>query len=174
MRSMADTVMIERQKATRLLKKLRKRLAACTTAADSNTLERQIHETEVDLNYALYCPLDQKYIALYANKSREEDSEEGHDSNNVTAKPPMWAEVERRMEKGTLSELRNGASQSSAQELGHQEVRRKANGSAARKDDRGEDRERGKPNKPGGPRKSERDEGGDVEGDESDGGFFEE
>lgn len=60
-----------------------------------------MHISEVDLNYALYYPLSERYISLFpANESNEEGSAE-------RKKPPMWAEVERRTEEGTLDELRN-------------------------------------------------------------------
>lgn len=60
-----------------------------------------MHISEVDLNYAQYSPLSERYISLFpAGESSTEESTE-------RKKPPMWAEVERRMEEGTLDELRN-------------------------------------------------------------------
>ncbi|KAI9811275.1 MAG: 18S rRNA maturation protein [Thelocarpon impressellum] len=92
----------ERQKATRLLKKLRKTLAASSSAEDRQALERRVHEADVDLHYALYCPLDEKYTALYAGRPADAATETGSE------KPELWREVERRMEEGTLEDLRNG------------------------------------------------------------------
>lgn len=56
-----------------------------------------MHIAEVDLNYTQYHPLSEVYVSLYPNKTA---SGEG-------PKPPMWAEVERCMEDGTLNKLRN-------------------------------------------------------------------
>lgn len=90
-------------------------------------LER-LHEAKVDLNYTLYAPLDQKYIALYASNSNGEeagkindgskaeqalgasakDDEAGIFRNQSGQKPPLWYEVEKAMENGTLEALRDG------------------------------------------------------------------
>ena len=64
-----------------------------------------MHVAEVDLNYTQYCPLSEVYVSLYPReKSAIEDGEETKKSD---AKPPMWVEVERCMEDGTLNRLRN-------------------------------------------------------------------
>ncbi|KFZ12264.1 hypothetical protein V502_07183 [Pseudogymnoascus sp. VKM F-4520 (FW-2644)] len=94
----------ERQKATRTLKKLKKRLLEATTAEDVEDIKSQMHIAEVDLNYAHSYPLNERYISLYPPKG----AEEGVDQQNDAVKPPMWAEIERRMEEGTLKELRYG------------------------------------------------------------------
>ncbi|KAL8948358.1 MAG: hypothetical protein Q9222_005454 [Ikaeria aurantiellina] len=98
----------ERQKATRNLKKLRKRLAAAATdSPERRNLETQIHSAEVDLNYAMYHPLDEKYISLYPNQETERaDGETG--SVATTSKPAMWATVEKSMANGSLQALRDG------------------------------------------------------------------
>ena len=103
---------IERQKATRTLKKLRKLLASASTSEETVRLQEKVHEAEVDLNYAIYYPLDQKYIGLYPRKAEVEQNtyalndEKGED----TVKPPLWTEVEKRMETGKLDELRMSSS----------------------------------------------------------------
>ncbi|KAI9888386.1 MAG: 18S rRNA maturation protein [Vezdaea aestivalis] len=99
----------ERQKATRLLKRLQKKRLAIQEGSgeEARTLDGQIHQAEVDLNYALYCPLAQKYIALYAGKDEVKDSK-GEAEDGERNKPPLWEEVERRMEEGTLMQLRDG------------------------------------------------------------------
>jgi hypothetical protein len=66
---------------------------------------------EVDLNYTQYYPLLQRYISLYPQKGIR-GSETGNQDENIddmTRKPPMWAEVEKRMVDGTLDQLRNGS-----------------------------------------------------------------
>ena len=90
-------------------------MSADLATVEQDDLKRQIHETEVDLNYALYCPLDQKYSSLFSGKGdAAQDDEEGPEESRSRPKPPMWAEVERRMKTGTLEELRNGSTSTEA------------------------------------------------------------
>ena len=136
---------LERQKATRQLKKLRRLLDEKPSVLKTE-IERRIHETEVDLNYALYFPLDEDYVPLYPRRRPKEeddddhgDEQEGrsrkrkrpslddrgttkdgddndrqadnidHDDDDVEkVRPPLWKEVERRMQADTLVQLRNG------------------------------------------------------------------
>ncbi|KAI9806370.1 MAG: hypothetical protein M1825_006485 [Sarcosagium campestre] len=100
----------ERQKATRQIKKLQKQLTSAETTEDAQLLNTKLHVAEVDLKYAQYCPLDQKYISLYADRAKQETGGADEDSTYKGDKPPLWAEVERRMEEGTLDALRNGDS----------------------------------------------------------------
>jgi hypothetical protein len=113
----------DRQKATRILKKLRRQLSTETenaeTSADKSKLEelqRQIHDAEVAVNYAIYYPLMKPYSALYPRtkqekKGSDEDTEmqdaEGSKTQAAKGDPEMWAAVERAMEEGTLDALRN-------------------------------------------------------------------
>lgn len=71
-----------------------------------NSLKDKIHVADVDLNYTQYCPLNEIYISLFAQKDFGED---GKDSSEVfdASRPAMWAEVEKAMEEGTLELLRN-------------------------------------------------------------------
>jgi hypothetical protein len=65
----------------------------------------------VDLKYTQYCPLNEVYIGLYATSGSGADDEGAADDEAQAlgrAKPPLWAEVEKRMENGGLDELRNG------------------------------------------------------------------
>lgn len=93
----------ERQKATRQLKKLRKRLLETQSTEEVEQLKEEMHILEVDLNYTQYHPLSETYISLYPPKGSKEDAEDKADK----AKPPMWKEVEKCMEEGTLDRLRN-------------------------------------------------------------------
>lgn len=68
-------------------------------------MKKQMHVAEVDLNYAQYYPLSEVYVSLYPNKSTPDL--EG-------PRPPMWAEVEKCMEDGTLGRLRNRVSNAPA------------------------------------------------------------
>jgi hypothetical protein len=104
---------IERQKATRQVKKLRKRLLEAQSDEEVNAIKAKMHVAEVDLNYAQYYPLNQRYISLYPPKVGEDTeagSHEGGQIDDTNQKPPMWAEVERRMANGTLNQLRNSSS----------------------------------------------------------------
>jgi len=94
----------ERQKASRQLKKLRKRLLQTDSTEEVERLKHEMHIAEVDLNYSQYFPLSEPYISLYPQKGSA--AEESEDSSK-TSKPPLWEEVESCMEKGTLDKLRN-------------------------------------------------------------------
>ncbi|KUJ21038.1 uncharacterized protein LY89DRAFT_778665 [Mollisia scopiformis] len=96
----------ERQKATRLLKRLRKRLIEADSTEEVETLKTQMYVAEVDLNYTQYCPLSLPYVSLYPPKgtvTKDEDEQ----VEDTRPKPEMWAEVEKCMELGTLDRLRN-------------------------------------------------------------------
>ena len=69
------------------------------------------------MSYTLYYPLDQKYVALYADRKDgvdvgggpiKETEDEEDDGSVERVKPPLWKEVERRMATGGLEELKNG------------------------------------------------------------------
>lgn len=89
-----------------MLKKLKKQLLEATTTEDVEEIKAQMHVVEVDLNYTHYYPLNERYVSLYPQKGpAEEEKPEGTDP---AKKPEMWAEIEKRMEEGTLKELRYG------------------------------------------------------------------
>lgn len=105
----SNPAVTERQKATRQLKRLRKRLLATESVEEVETLKAQMHIAEVDLNYTQYSPLCETYISLYPpQKNSSEDPGDGPKAeNSPQPKPPMWSEVEKCMEDGTLNKLRN-------------------------------------------------------------------
>jgi len=104
----SNLAVIERQKATRQLKKLRKRLLATESAEEVETLKAQMRIAEVDLNYTQYSPLSEPYISLYPQqKNSTEGSEDGPRAEDSQPKPSMWLEVEKCMGDGTLNKLRN-------------------------------------------------------------------
>lgn len=105
----------ERQKATRRLKRLKTLLSkADRESEDYVDLKRKTHEAEVDLNYALYCPLAEKYTSLYKQKSdagegditMSNDSLMSQQSGAMAPRPAMWDTVEQCMKEGTLWALR--------------------------------------------------------------------
>jgi hypothetical protein len=64
-----------------------------------------MHVAQVDHDYTQYYPLGEVYVSLYPQKS----GAIGQEVTGVVSKPPMWKEVEKCMEEGTLSRLRNRA-----------------------------------------------------------------
>ncbi|KAF2183162.1 hypothetical protein K469DRAFT_584364 [Zopfia rhizophila CBS 207.26] len=110
----------DRQKATRILKRLRRQLVSLEDRSKKESLLRQIHTAEVDLNYALYYPLMKPYSSLYPRAKREQSkSEEPAEEDELSGQhreeqsqghkgdPEVWRAVERAMEEGTLDALRN-------------------------------------------------------------------
>lgn len=108
----------DRQKATRILKRLKKELSALSDASQKTKLQLRIHNAEVDVNYAIYYPLMKPYSSLYPkSKNRKPDDSEdaedtGEDSKNSAevdgpkGDVEMWRAVERAMEEGTPDKLR--------------------------------------------------------------------
>lgn len=108
----------DRQKGTRILKRLKKELSALSDDSKKTKLQQRIHNAEVDVNYAIYYPLMKPYSSLYPkSKNRKADDSEdaedtGEDSKNSTevdgpkGDVEMWRAVEQSMEKGTLDKLR--------------------------------------------------------------------
>ena len=70
----------------------------------------------MDLNYTLYCPLNEKYTSLYkrtdgtgsADITMSDSTPGTYESTAETEKPPMWKVVEKCMDDGTLEALREG------------------------------------------------------------------
>lgn len=108
------TVVIERQKATRTLKKLKVRIAkADHDSTEYQNLQNDVHEAEVDVNYTLYHPLDEKYQSLYPrngdNVGMTEDITDDQRARKAgVTKPAIWKIVESSMTDGTLEALRDG------------------------------------------------------------------
>ena len=100
---------VERQKASRQVKKLRKRLLEAKSTEEVENIKIQMHIAEVDLNYTHYYPLNIRYVSLYPQNNRaskDDDFDAGGDA--PAKKPPMWAQVEKCMSDDTLDQLRDG------------------------------------------------------------------
>ncbi|EUC48882.1 hypothetical protein COCMIDRAFT_86144 [Bipolaris oryzae ATCC 44560] len=108
----------DRQKGTRILKKLKKELQGEEDEEKKQELAQKVHNAEVDVNYAIYYPLMKPYASLYPKSKKEKaDSDEsgegdsGDKPNREVDGPKgdvaMWKTVEEAMEKGTLDALRN-------------------------------------------------------------------
>lgn len=111
----SDMMCLERQKATRNLKKLRTQLASATPGtAAYESIGNHIHCAEVDLNYTRYCPLAEKYVGIFPRQ--ETSKTEGTTKTSAPwqkTKPAMWTVVENCMANGTLQALRDGKLQTS-------------------------------------------------------------
>ncbi|KAM0802222.1 hypothetical protein BDR22DRAFT_803841 [Usnea florida] len=95
----------ERKKATRAHKQLKKRLdASSPDTSEYKQLEQELHDAEIDVNYTIYHPLIEKYRSLFP---RQEDGETAA-RKLVTVKPAIWKMVEQCTEDGTLEALRDG------------------------------------------------------------------
>ena len=98
----------ERKKATRAHKQLKKRLdASSPDTSEYKQLEQELHDAEIDVNYTIYHPLTEKYSSLFP---RQEDTPGGETAARklVTVKPAVWKMVEQCTADGTLEALRDG------------------------------------------------------------------
>ncbi|CZT16590.1 uncharacterized protein RCC_02424 [Ramularia collo-cygni] len=120
----------ERQKAERRLKQARKALRACEgDEAEREKLGKEVDEYEVDLNYALFFPLDEHYVSLYPTRKRKEDGEPA--TSEVEGKrqgdKAMWELVRKCMAEGKnrLEQLREGklTQNDDAEEVDHAETK---------------------------------------------------
>lgn len=118
----ADDFCIDRKSATKRLKKLLKERETLSLSADTAAVshklsvqDERIHLARVDLNYTIYCPLTEKYVALYPkstegqeqhDKSLNPEPESELDANAI--KPQLWHAVAQSMDNGTLEPLREG------------------------------------------------------------------
>ena len=99
----------ERQKATRALKKLQKRLEASSPdTSDYNQLAKEVQDAKTDVNYTIYYPLTEKYQSLFPRQGGSSGGETTPARKLVTEKPAMWDVVERCTADGTLDALRDG------------------------------------------------------------------
>lgn len=154
--------MAERQKATRIVKRLTKQLPNAKNESEKASLLRKIHNADVDVNYTLYYPLLKPYVSLFPRK-------EGGSGDGPVDGPKgnldMWRAVEKAMEDGKLEALRN--SKDGVTVLRGKDSARQGN----RRQER-EDRKKGKSKDAASSARKE--DENDHEGeDDSDGGFFE-
>lgn len=176
----------ERQKAERRLKKLRKELKSCREQGGekdrAEALSRKVEDAEVDLNYALYFPLDQDYVKLFPSKKNAAGGEEksatpeteGADTERQ-GDVQMWELVRKCGKEGTLKDLREGRLKQDGAEEGVEAPRphkkgmkktEKANKDAGKK-------AVGKSSVARGNDKAKMEAAEEESGDESGGGFFE-
>ena len=152
----------ERQKATRALKKLQKRLdASPPDTSDYNPLAKEVQDAKIDVNYTIYYPLTEKYQSLFPRQGGSSGGEKAPARKLVTEKPAMWDVVERCTADGTLDALRDGKLATSLP-VGHRKHQlEKARSKRPSKNDRAGS-------------KMSKSAGAQEQHEESDGGFFEE
>ncbi|KAF5859278.1 18S rRNA maturation protein [Aspergillus alliaceus] len=119
---------LDRKTASKDVKRLERRekeisssdLDSAAKEKKLSDLAQKLHVARVNLNYPIYYPLSERYVALYAeakkNKDQvkdgknDEDGKTGYTLVHATAaeKPAMWYTVEKCMKDGTLELLRDG------------------------------------------------------------------
>ncbi|KAG5981297.1 hypothetical protein E4U55_003093 [Claviceps digitariae] len=105
---------VERKKASRLVKQLKRKIEQSPESDDIEDLKRQLHIAEVDEAYTIYHPHLEPYHSLYGSvkadgKGKQDDQEAEEEVKNQipTAKialeserPAMWSVVEKAMKQG--------------------------------------------------------------------------
>ncbi|KAI9041196.1 Efg1 domain-containing protein [Aspergillus affinis] len=146
---------LDRKTATKDVNRLLRREKAISESSDpaasskKKKLEQKIHIARVNLNYTIYYPLTEKYIALYAKVKKEKESSSKDDAAEDSAddagfkaihatvadKPALWHTVEKCMKDGTLDLLRDGklASSSSREEGSGQQQKSSSSGRQSEK-----------------------------------------
>lgn len=96
----------DRQKASKRLKRARKEFSALDEAdAARQQAQRDVHEAEVNVNYAIYYPLDRPYSCLYPKRKAEEQEDT---LTGVNGDQAIRQLVEQCMADGRLKDLREG------------------------------------------------------------------
>ncbi|OQE47548.1 hypothetical protein PENCOP_c001G02780 [Penicillium coprophilum] len=104
---------LDRKTATKELNRLtRREKEEDLDSKQKARLAAKIHTCQVNLNYAIYYPLTEKYISIYPNgkpDATDPQSElQTEETKSNDSKPPLWPVVEKCMEEKTLDLLRNG------------------------------------------------------------------
>lgn len=97
---------VERKRAMRTAKSLKKRIGKATDEQEIKQLQHELHVAEVDEAYAQHFPHTETYISLYP-KSRSKSkpsTDDGSADTEVglkTERPPIWTEIEKAMKEGS-------------------------------------------------------------------------
>lgn len=96
---------VERKKAMRLAKQVRRKIEKNDVPEDLKDLKHDLHVAEVDEAYTQHFPHAEAYISLYTNSRPEAAGEDGEESTTAkdllkTPRPPMWKTVEEAMKEG--------------------------------------------------------------------------
>lgn len=100
----------DRRKAEKRVKKAKKEVQDSGDGeAGKKVLEQKVKDAEVDVQYAVYYPLEKDYVPLFPRKQKgSEDDDEDVGEVERKGDPVMWETVKRCMADGTLDALRNG------------------------------------------------------------------
>lgn len=107
----ANAPCVERKKAERLRKKLKKQADETTDLGEKASIEADLHIANVDYHYTRYFPFLERYESLYtASEESKGDEAEGQPAAIRalhSERPAMWKVVEEAMRKGqaALEEL---------------------------------------------------------------------
>ena len=162
----------DRQKATKRLKRARKAMKEVEDDAEERErLALEADECEVDVQYAMYYPLDVAYVALYPSVRKVEGKEESGAPVEVQRQgdAKMRALLKKCAAEGKLDALRNGKLDKDGNYKVVEEVKDEDEQPKSKK--KAEGKGKGK-EVTGSKRKAETIEP-EASGDESDGGFFE-
>ncbi|KAF1843006.1 uncharacterized protein K460DRAFT_407380 [Cucurbitaria berberidis CBS 394.84] len=167
----------DRQRATRILKRLKKEMSASEDEPQKTKLNQRIHNAEVDVNYAIYYPLMKPYSSLYpkskTGKSAEAEEEDDDKGNREVDGPKgnveMWRAVEKAMTEGTLDTLRYSKEAMPAAPAKKDNKKKAFTKSITKHEDVEEGKNRRERRKAGAAKAQKAQE----EAEESDGGFFE-
>ncbi len=101
----------ERKKASRLEKQLRQRLATTQDAAETASIEADLHIAAVDRLYTLYFPYMERYVSLYPVAElglRAHGGPQPEDQSSAaralhSERPALWSVIEKAMEQGEVA-----------------------------------------------------------------------
>lgn len=109
--SVANAPCLERKKAERLRKKLKKQADEATDPEEKAKIEAELHIADVDYHYTRYFPFLERYESLYTTPEDSKDDDAEGQPAAIRAlhseRPPMWKVVEEAMSNGqaALEEL---------------------------------------------------------------------
>ncbi|PLN76357.1 hypothetical protein BDW42DRAFT_178910 [Aspergillus taichungensis] len=177
---------LDRKTATKDIKSLQAQQKALADSSKSDpaaaaALEQELYIAQVNLNYTIYYPLAEKYIALYATQQKKKKTGESADDGDsktvykpvhatAAEKPAMWRVVERCMKEGTLDRLREGKLGEDSSAKGEKEGRKEKDTTRKKQKESGAS---GKSSDKAGSRKRDVPVVPEEQDEESDGGFFE-
>lgn len=112
---------LERRKAEKKLKQIRKQQES---QGESVELSKRTHEMEVNLNYAIYAPLGEKYVSVFVSGKDGQSDDTDSRKGKRPPKPATWYAVEKAMLGGEaeLEALREGKNASLVQLEPNEEV----------------------------------------------------
>lgn len=96
---------IERKKAARLAKQLRRQIEAEEDEEKKAALQKELHIAEVDEAYTINYPHIEAYISLYGGKKKDDDDDDAEKTPAAKIalsadRPEMWYTIEKAMTKG--------------------------------------------------------------------------